>query len=92
MDNLIDFDDRADVITKTNDDDQHNSPQLPLIPLPPSQRNKFTREEMSVDLSNPYEKVEYQVLNAGDPFECLSLLTKKQDSANTSLHLQDGSL
>lgn len=91
MDNLINFDDEKSAEVNKIIDDRSNSPLMPLIPQ--SQRNKITLQQTSVDLSNPFEKAEFQAVNNGDPFECLEFLNHKQDPGNnSSLHLQDGSL
>lgn len=92
MDNLINFDDESAAETTKIIDERPNSPLVPLIPISTNDR-KLVPQRVSVDLSNPYEKAEFQANNAGDPFECLEFLTNKQDSGNnSSLHLQDGSL
>lgn len=92
MDNLINFDDESGTEFIKINDERPNSPLIPLIPMTNNEK-KLVPQRVSVDLSNPVEKAEFQAINAGDPFECLEFLTNKQDSGNnSSLHLQDGSL
>lgn len=84
MENLINFDDSANLIN-VNTDDEVERPKSPM-PFP------LMVPEAAPDHSNPFDRLEYRLKYSDDPFECLGTYNdiKKPDLAEEKL--QDGSL
>lgn len=69
MDNLINFEDEENFGCEKNKKEENKSTNSLSQPLLVSAR-------LSLDLNNPFDKLEYRAFHIDDPFDCLE--TKKE--------------
>lgn len=76
MENLINFEDESEVDKVENIKIENKLLKHPLL----------VQDRMSLDLNNPFDKLEYRATHHSDPFECLEFKqqSKEKDPAQVN--------
>lgn len=78
MENLINFEDENENLLIKKDEEK--------TPTATRRQHLLVQDRISLDLNNPFDKLEYRATHHNDPFECLEIKQESRDPANNKMN------